>query len=231
MTVTTTPPPVRRERRPVATDPTPRAARRSEVLPLIAAHACVGFLLRREGAHMTVQSGDACFSARLAAGCLLQPDPGDTVACLRVAPDQAWLPAVLHRESDAPNLLRCAGPTRLEVEGGALTLAAAALSLESSDLCVQTERAQIHAQEAQVHGRQLHLVASSVKLVGTVLSTVFDRVMHFSKHHLRTTEGLDRVQATHLECEAQQLLRLEGEHALINGAKLVKTQGAQIHFG
>ena len=72
MTVTTTPPPVRRERRPVATDPTPRAARRSEVLPLIAAHACVGFLLRREGAHMTVQSGDACFSARLAAGCLLQ---------------------------------------------------------------------------------------------------------------------------------------------------------------
>jgi hypothetical protein len=39
------------------------------------------------------------------------------------------------------------------------------------------------------------------------------------------------VSATHVEVQAQQLMRLEGEHALVNGRELVKARGAQIHFG
>ena len=74
-------------------------------------------------------------------------------------------------------------------------------------------------------------VGSGIKIVGSALSSVMDRVQHFSRHYLRTTDGVDRVSATHIECEARQLLRLEGEHALINGEKLVKARGAQIHFG
>jgi len=56
-------------------------------------------------------------------------------------------------------------------------------------------------------------------------------VQHFSRHYLRTTDGIDRVAATHVECEAKQLMRIEGEHTLVNGRELVKARGAQIHFG
>jgi hypothetical protein len=84
---------------------------------------------------------------------------------------------------------------------------------------------------ADVVGRQLRLVGTSIKVVGSVLSSVMDRVQHFSRHYLRTTDGIDRVAATHVECEAKQLMRLEGEHMLVNGRELIKARGAQIHFG
>ena len=83
----------------------------------------------------------------------------------------------------------------------------------------------------EVVGRQFRLIAGSVRLIGGVLSTVMERVHHFSKHYLRTTDGTDRVSATHIECEAKQLLRMEAEHTLVNGSKLIKARGSQIHFG
>jgi hypothetical protein len=92
-------------------------------------------------------------------------------------------------------------------------------------------RAQVAADTAQVVGGEVRLIGATMKLIGSLLSTVFERATHFSKHHLRTTEGVDRVQATHIEQEAGQLLRLSGEHALVTGEKLVKTRGGQIHFG
>jgi hypothetical protein len=113
---------------------------------------------------------------------------------------------------------------RIAVEGGRLELAA-------EELDVATQRTRLAADTADVVGRQLTVVGTGIKLVGSVLSSVMDRVQHFSKHYLRTTDGIDRVAATHLECEAKQLLRLEGEHTLVNGRELIKARGAQIHFG
>jgi len=83
----------------------------------------------------------------------------------------------------------------------------------------------------EVVGRDVRLVATSLRLVGSLLSSVMDRVNHFSRHYLRTTEGEDRVTATHVDVEATQLLKVQGEHTLVNGAKLVKARGGQIHFG
>ncbi len=55
--------------------------------------------------------------------------------------------------------------------------------------------------------------------------------MHYSKQHSRKTEGMDRVSGAYVEVEAQQVLRQKGEHVFVNGEKLVKTTGSQIHFG
>ena len=87
------------------------------------------------------------------------------------------------------------------------------------------------ADTTEVVGRQLSVVAGRIKAVGQMLSTVMERVQHFSRSHVRTTDGIDRVTATHVEVEADQLMRLEAEHALVNGRSLVKARGAQIHFG
>ena len=103
--------------------------------------------------------------------------------------------------------------------------------MRSDQLEVRAREARVALDSAELTGRHLSVVGSVVKLVGSVLSTVMDRVSHYSRHHVRTTEGTDRVAATHVECEARQLLRLSGEHTLVNGEKLVKTRGGQIHFG
>jgi len=195
------------------------------------AETCVGVITAVTPTGLSVRSGSLHSTGQRAASCLLVPALGDTVVCLRVAPDEVWVLAVLQREEGVENVLHCAGPTRLEVSAGALSLRADELSLHSKHFALRADRADVVTDEAKVMGRQLRVVGTAVKLVGSLLSTVFDRVTHHSKSHLRTTEGLDRVHATHLECEAQQLLRLSGQHTLVNGEKLVKTRGGQIHFG
>ena len=187
----------------------------------------------REGdALWLARPGVARTLAHAAASCLLLPVPGDTVACIGTADGDAWVLAVLRRaETSQPRVLQCEGETHLVVRGGSLRVDAPELRFEAKRLDVDVQAASLSTDSAEFSGRQLRVVAGTVKLIGHALSTVMERVNHFSHHYLRTTKGLDRVKATHIECEAEQLLRLQGEHALINGAKLVKTRGAQIHFG
>lgn len=192
---------------------------------------CVGIVTELKDRRFVVTSGKLRARASAAASCLLEPNLGDSVACLRVAPDEVWILAVLQREERAEHVLRCHGNTRWVVEDGSLSLEAAALKLRGEELDVSVQRTKLATDSADVVGRQFRLIAGSVKLIGNLLSTVMDRVNHFSKHYLRTTDGIDRVAATHIECEAKQLLRMEAEHTLVNGSKLIKARGSQIHFG
>lgn len=175
-----------------------------------------------DGAELRLEVDGVTRMARRAASCLLAPEPGDQVICMQTGTEQAWVVAILVRAADTPALLAC--PTSLEI-------AAPELRLRSGSLDVYAEQAVLSVGVAEVIGRQLRATATTLKLVGSVLSSVMDRVTQFSRDYQRTTQGMDRVRATHIEREAQQLLRLQGEHVLTNGSKLVKARGAQIHFG
>lgn len=202
-------------------------------LPVSATPAewCVGIVQSDGVGGLEVTSGAMRARATRAVSCLLEPAHGDSVACLRVAPDEVWIVAVLHREEGIPNVLSCTGTTRLEVREGELQIRAATLALQSERLHVVSKHTDLTTESAQVVGKQLRIIGTAIKVVGSVMSTVMDRVNHFSKHYLRTTQGIDRVSATHIECEAEQLMRLDAEHTLISGSQLVKARGAQIHFG
>lgn len=191
---------------------------------------CVGILSFDEAGACSVSSGALRLRATRAASCLLEPAAGDSVACLRIAPEEVWIMAVLQREEGTANVLACAGDLTI-APAGALHLQAARVGLKAGTLEITAQSAVLAADTADVVGRRLTLAGTTVKLVGSVLSTVMDRVQHFSRHYLRTTDGIDRVDATHVEVEARQLMRIEGEHALVNGRELIKARGAQIHFG
>lgn len=197
--------------------PVPSRTRKRQPAEAIGGTWCVGILAFDAAGQSVVASGALRLRAARAASCLLEPAAGDSVACLRIAPDEVWIMAVLQREEGAANVLSCPGNLRIAVAGGALDIDARQL--------------RVSADTAELVGRQLNVVGTGIKLVGSVLSSVMDRVQHFSRHYLRTTDGIDRVAATHVEVEAKQLLRLEGEHTLVNGRELIKARGAQIHFG
>jgi hypothetical protein len=207
-----------------------RTAGTERSVMLAPAHS-VGIVVDHDACLFKVGSGDRVVDARRAASCLLEPVVGDVVACLQIAPDEIWIIAVLERQEGVEHTLRFDGTTRIATGHGVLTIESRTMQLDSEDFVLNATRAEIAADTAQVVGGELRVIGATMKLIGSLLSTVFERATHFSKHHLRTTEGVDRVQATHIEQDAGQLLRLSGEHALINGEKLVKTRGGQIHFG
>ncbi len=197
----------------------------------IGGSCCVGILVPDAQGRLQVRSGNATLNARRAASCLLEPAAGDSVACLRIAPDEVWIMAVLQREEGTANVLRCDDGLRIAVTGGSLDLDADRVGIETQALAVSTRASTFSTETAEVVGRELSFIGTRIRIVGAMLSSVMDRVQHFSKSYLRTTEGIDRVSATHVECEASQLMRIDGEHTLVNGRELVKARGAQIHFG
>ncbi|BEP33609.1 DUF3540 domain-containing protein [Variovorax sp. V59] len=208
----------------------PARGRKQQPAEAIGGTWCVGILSFDETGACSVSSGPLRLHAKRAASCLLEPAAGDSVACLRIAPDEVWIMAVLQREEGTVNVLGCGGDLTI-APAGVLQLQAARVGLKAGTLEIATQTATLATDTADVVGRRLTLAGTTVKVIGSVLSTVMDRVQHFSRHYLRTTEGIDRVAATHVEVEARQLMRLEGEHALVNGRELIKARGAQIHFG
>ncbi|MGJ7525830.1 DUF3540 domain-containing protein [Variovorax sp. GB1P17] len=220
-----------RSRRKARAAASPPLQQQQQPQQAIAAGWCVGTVSACDAEGFTVLSGTLHRTGRRAASCLLEPRVGDSVACMEVAPKELWILAVLQREGSQAHVLRLSGDTRVQVDDGALTFAAPRLALHGDQLEVRAREGRMAVESAELVGRHLRVVGSVIKLVGSVLSTVMDRVNHYSRHYVRTTDGTDRVAATHVECEARQLLRLSGEHTLVNGEKLVKTRGGQIHFG
>jgi len=197
----------------------------------ISATPCVGTVEAAGERGWQIRSGGLQAWGRRAASCLIEPMLGDTVACLRVAPDEVWILAVLMREEGVPTVLRCHGATRLEVEGGALDIAAPQVQIDTQRMGVESAELCVDTQSVDVVSDSYSVVGSTMRIVGAMFSTVFDRVAHFAKQYSRTTDGLDRVDADYIEQQAKQLVSFSGEHVLVNGSKLVKTRGSQIHFG
>lgn len=190
-----------------------------------------GIVTARGARGYCVVSGDLQTEALRAASCLLEPEIGDTVACLEIAPSQYWIVAVLQREEGVKDVLRFQRSARVETAGSELALKADSIAMNSCAFRLATEDADLLADRAQWVGEEFKGVGKAFRIAGALLSTAFDRVSHFSKHYLRRTEGLDRVQAQMLQQDATQLMQISAEHTVINGEKLVKARGGQIHLG
>jgi len=162
-------------------------------------------------------------SARQAFSCLVALRRGDTVAALLDEGAQWWVMSVLEREGAQDVVLRSEGSLALEAP---VLRARASEALE-----LAAPQVRLQCEQADAVGDRLNLIGGAMKAIGATLSTLFDRAHHHAGQHLRTTEGLDRTQAQHLELQAKQLLQIHAEHALIEGEQLVKARGGQIHFG
>lgn len=161
--------------------------------------------------------------ARQAFSCLVAVQAGDVVACLLDDQRQCWVMAVLERSGTQDVVLQSQG----KLELSAPTVSANAQEL----LQLAAPQVRLSCEQADAMGERLNLVGGTVKAIGAALSTLFDRVHHHSKQYMRSTDGLDRTQAGHMELQARQLLQIHGEHTLVEGEQLVKARGAQIHFG
>lgn len=195
------------------------------------AGSLVGIVAKAADGAYEVRSGNITLQARRAASCLLDAGVGDTVHCLHLSEDASWILDVLRRADDRPCTVRLPANATLEAQDGQLSLSAAELSMKTARLRVDADESVFASRTTEVIGEGFQVIGQSFKLVGKVFHGVMERVSHYSRHYLRTTEGLDRVQGATVEVNARQLMRVSGEHSLIEGEKLIKARGAQIHLG
>lgn len=99
--------------------------------------------------HAKVQAmqGDCCivicadglFILSIAVGCLLQPNPGDTVL-VSIADGEGYVIQVLTRHAEKPARLSIRGDTELQVRDGQLRLAADTLDIQATTLSMRAHR-------------------------------------------------------------------------------------------
>lgn len=196
-----------------------------------------------DGGRCAVRSGAQHYEASVAVSCLVPPQAGDRVACWRVASgdsDAVFVVAVLTRASPAAALRVSLGEgVELAAEQGQLTVSAGqALQLRSPRCEVHADQAELRAGKVSLVYRTLQsvgelaaLTVGQLRLVGTMLSSVFDQQVHHARQHQRTVDGVDRVDAQVIQQHASTLLQLQGENLLANGERVIKMQGTQIHLG
>ncbi len=189
--------------------------------------------------HYRIDVDGTSLRARRATSCLLQPEVGDCVAWCRGEKSSFFVYAVLERESTGPQQLVLTGDTRLSVRDGSLDLrsdraiaiAAPKIDVHGDALEVRSPKATLVFETLETIARSCTATLAQVKLVGTQISSIFERVLQHAQHQRRVVEGLDTVEVRNADWRAKSLMNLQGNTVLTNGERLVKTRGAQIHLG
>jgi hypothetical protein len=210
----------------------PDLSHATELQDAIGVHAlAVNFVAEVEavGEHgaCRVRTGAQRFDAVPAFSCLVAPAVGDRVACWRAemseGGDTVHVLAVLSRPDAAtPMRLQLAADTQLQ---------AGRLTVDTEALDVRTGEASFVYRSLQTVGEWCRATIGQLQLAGAALATVFDRESHHAGQHQRTVDGVDLLEAQMVDHRAKSLMHLQGENVLANGDRLVKVQGAQIHFG
>ena len=202
------------------------------------AQACARVCLVGDQSYV-VMAGTQRLRAVRAASCLLTPEAGDTVAWWHAGDGEGYILAVLTRANEGPQRLLFDGDAEIGSRGGSLSLHAdEAVTVRGERLNVDADELSLHARLArgvvdtlETFGRSVVSTVSRWKVVGTELSTVFERVFQHARQSRRVTEDVDHVSAGMLDMHGKQVLNMQAENLMASGSRLIKMQGKQIHLG
>lgn len=194
-----------------------------------------------DGDELLVASGEALYTCRRAAGCLLLPEPGDLVlaslptgngnaktyatgyvlAVLERAPSTAESPAQVHLGAHV--LLQA--DESLQVEGGQR------LGVSAVSTHVTTDRARMRARRvslvASVVENTLGTIATVAKGVETTCRTLTQRL----HERFSFVEDLDETQAGTSRTVVQDTCHLHGRIVHATASEIVKVDGEEVHLG
>lgn len=207
----------------------------------------VGTVLRVEGRIFVVGTERGEVRSQRAVSCLVEPLVHDFVLVAAFPPAKGQLGrdahgyvlAVLERESKDVSL-GCDGNMDVTLrEGRFRVVSKEGVALVSpKEVQVVSESVSIHASTAKLVAREIVAVGASVlgelvdvKLRGTILDKVFDRVSERVQRSFRRVEELDQLRAKQIDHLADETLSLRSASAVVTAEDLVKIDGEQIHFG
>jgi hypothetical protein len=106
-----------------------------------------------------------------------------------------------------------------------------AVNLTSSELGIHTSRAKVFAAEILAVGTEVIGELANVKLKGTFLDKVFERVSERVQRSIRRVEEIDQLKAKQVDWTADETMSLRSDNMVATAKELVKVDGEQIHFG
>ncbi len=211
------------------------APRCEDAVPAVAS----AVLTARNGRHAEIVRNGCISEARIAFGCVVQPEPGDRVL-IAVTDGTIWVTSVLERCSDAPMRLWAEGDvTLVSMQGDISLLAARSLNLDAG------ERARVAAAEIDLHagvarfvldelvqvGRRASLLVGKIRQVGELVETFAEHVLTRTRRSSRFVEDSDQLRAGDVDHRAEGTLQMRARTMLMTADTVVRVDAEQIHMG
>lgn len=198
-----------------------------------------GSVLETNDGELTVATDFGKFRARRALSCLIIPEAGDRVL-LAGCGEEMFVLAVLERSATTPLQITLARDVNIAAPNGRITIAASEgielvsagnMGLTTATLQLRAGSARIFLNKMQYLGRRIFAEFETVKLIGSILDSVMERVCRKVKRSYRIVQELDHVRAEQIDYRARKNFSFRGKNTLVTAEELVKFDGDQIHMG
>ena len=196
-------------------------------------------LIARDGRDARIALGGVIHAARIAFGCLIQPEPGDRVLT-SMADGAIWIVTVLERPSDAPPRLWAEGDLGIVSARGDILLSAArtvdlgagkAIHATAPEIDLHAGVARFVLDELLQIGRRASWYVSKLRSLGETVETFADHVLTRAKRGSRFIEESDQLRAGDIDHRAEGTLQLHADVAFVTAETVVRVDADQIHMG
>ncbi len=167
--------------------------------------------------------GEVPFFAKIALSCLIEPEPGDRVLASPID-GTLWVTTILSRSSELPLKLLAATNLHIAAPNGTLTLSA-------NSLAIQASRTRLLLDDVLHIGRVVTAHIGTLKLFGSLLETLVERVLLQAKRSFRLLEETDHLRANNIDYNATSSMSLLAENTFITAENTVRVDANQIHMG
>ena len=211
----------------------------SEALSRSDAWPASAILIARQGRDAQIACDGVVCPARIAFGCLIQPEPEDHVLT-SLADGTIWITSVLERRSDVPQRLWADGDLGVVSANGAIALSAARTVDIDSGAKVRIAAPEIDLHAGVAHfvldellqvGRRVSWYVSRLRSMGDLVETFAEHVLTRAKRGSRFIEGSDQMRAGDIDHRAEGTLQLQAEAAFVTADTIVRVDADQIHMG
>jgi hypothetical protein len=196
-------------------------------------------LVARNGRDVRIARGGHITEARVAFGCIVQPEPGDRVLT-GTADGTIWVTSVLERSSDAPMRLWAEGDVSIvSTRGDVALVAGRSVTLDAA------QRARIAAPELDLHagvarfvldelvqvGRKASLCIKQIRQVSDIIETFAEHLLVRARRGSRFIAESDQLRAGDIDHRAEGTLQMRSKSMFMTADTVVRVDADQIHMG
>jgi hypothetical protein len=176
-----------------------------------------------QGDRCVVICADGLFILPVAAGCLLQPAPGDTVLA-SIADGEGYVIQVLARQGNTPARLHLQGDTELAVRDGRLRLTARTVDMQADVLSLRAQRLMETGTRRESHWDTRHEVIEHEQ------SFIARRELHMQRS-VRRVAGHEEQSANSVRLIVTRDWRVRADTADLLGGRRVKVDADTVQLG
>ncbi len=179
-----------------------------------------------------VRTGAETVTAKQADGCLLQPQPGDTVLLSLSPHGNHYILTVIERARKEHNDIVLSGDVTLTAMGGSINLEAEhCLNLESPGIRVDAQEGALNIESCSFLGKLFNGHVESINLLGKNCNSLFKRMTQRLEVLFRHVSAHEEMQAASSRRVVDGHCVIQAENTTVLSEKVSKIDGKQVQLG